>query len=963
MEIVIASPGMKFGPETLGHKSLGGSETAALSLAKALKVKGHMVTVFCNLPEPGQPDYIQSGTIGDDDVRYLSLDGYQPFITTTEVDLLIASRSAELLHLNHQARYAVLWTHDLATIKGTMPILQGSGWNFNEIWCVSDWHRRQYAEVTGYPIDFIKVLPNGVNEYPTGVIPRDPNTLLYAARPERGLEAMVRPGGIMDYLGGGWKLEVCMYDNRPPHMESYYAWLFSMCEQNPRVKFIGSLRQDQLRDRMNSVGAYVYPTAFEETSCIMAQEAMSVGTPFVTTREGALPETLGGYGNFYDGTAGWNSDEFCKEFARLISESVFGDSTAAQPPHHRLWIEVAGLVEGLFGNLSSAPQQLFSRLWGMVETSDVIPAISLWQHTEDKERHPWCQRLMSRVEMLYPYLFGRETFAEYYERYFLNEDAKGARVRRSQVGSQRFEQIASEIAKLPAGASVMDYGCAEGVIILDLAARFPDKSFMGVDFAQSNVELCRKYALEMGLTNALFCVGNTESFLPKPQNVYDAVICTEVLEHCIKPWQVISILEDNIRIGGRVIITVPMGNWEAIGLYSRVQYWWRAHIWSIDKWMLREMFADKEGARMLALPQGATHEGRSLGHLLFCYDADHKPVHPIKAMDKAARLRSVQTATACIITNQYESLAKTLNSLSRNVPCIKVCIQPSECYVIICTILEDYKIANPWVDLEYSLAPHIRVDQYGFDDARNDSIKGVETDWVLWIDSDEYLSGDLPRYLRPNAFDAYSIHQHHFTVDPRGTPAMLDKPARLFRTDREFKFYGKVHEHAEKGVNGGPGFCMILADVDIGHTGYVNESVRRARFDRNFPLLEWDHRVNPERRLGKFLWLRDILHRMRYAIDNRSPSNARLLAEEAVSYYKEHWQGDMIPGMGGENAYHYYSEAIQYLGRGESIALSFKMDGDVIDVSGAFESADDLADAVRSAAKGRFAKLASKYIR
>jgi hypothetical protein len=148
MEIVIASPGMPFGPETLTHRSLGGSETAALSLAKELKARGHIVTVFCNLPDPSRVDHIPPGQLGSDGVRYIGMDSYSQFITTTEVDLLIVSRSPELAHLNHQARHCVLWTHDVATVTGTMPSLQATGWNINEIWCVSEWHRQQYAEVT-----------------------------------------------------------------------------------------------------------------------------------------------------------------------------------------------------------------------------------------------------------------------------------------------------------------------------------------------------------------------------------------------------------------------------------------------------------------------------------------------------------------------------------------------------------------------------------------------------------------------------------------------------------------------------------------------------------------------------------------------------------------------------------------------------------------------------------------------
>jgi hypothetical protein len=50
MQIIIACGSMPFGPNTPSCKSLGGSETAALMLAKALGARGHDVAMFCNLP-------------------------------------------------------------------------------------------------------------------------------------------------------------------------------------------------------------------------------------------------------------------------------------------------------------------------------------------------------------------------------------------------------------------------------------------------------------------------------------------------------------------------------------------------------------------------------------------------------------------------------------------------------------------------------------------------------------------------------------------------------------------------------------------------------------------------------------------------------------------------------------------------------------------------------------------------
>jgi len=962
LEIVIVHGGMPFGPETQKHKSLGGSESAALNLAKKLRERDHIVTVFTNLPEAGRPDHFPSGGLGADRVRYVHLEQYPAFITSTEVDLLIGMRSPEVFKLNHQARRAVLWVHDLATYNGPSKALADIAWNIDEIWCVSDFQAEQWAEVTGYPRERIAVLRNAILPQPD-IIPfgRSKNQLLYAARPERGLEALVRPGGIMARLPE-FKLVACTYDNFHPSMKPLYDRLFGWMQQLPNAEFVGSLTNAQLRQLMYDSAAYVYPTEFEETSCIIAQEAMDARLPFLYSPRGALPETLGSYGNTFHSDHPWNSDEYCEDWARFIRNTMsdhemFPREPGDNPGYFRFWEDAAKDVETLFYAMEGRDHNAFSRAWSLIEDSDIVAAKEYMDHFG--RDNPGIHKLKQQLAELYPYLYGRESFADYYERYFVREDSKGARQRRSMVGNPRFEVISQSLADLAPGATVLDYGCAEGVIILDLAQHYPNFNFIGVDFAGSNVELCQRYAREMGLRNVEFYKGSTDDFPVIPR--VDATICTEVLEHVERPWDTIYFLETRTKVGGKIIITVPMGPWESIGLRDKDQFQWRAHIWHINKWMLRTMFAEKEGCSMQSLPGGAMPDGRALGHTLFTYVADHRPVKAVSPFQKAMRHRVRETVTAAMIVNDTDMLMRTLKSLKDQVQVIRVVTHSPAAVYEVDGILTRYCRDHPWIFAETFAGPEIKPRKYGFDDARNDSVRGVYTDWVLWIDSDEYISGDFRRYLRHNAFDSYAITQHHFTCDPRGAPAQMDRPARLYRVNRGFTFFGKVHEHAEKGFNNGPGFCMMLGDVDLGHVGYVNENTRRARFSRNFPLMEWDHEVNPTRHLSKFLWLRDIVHRMRYFMEVGDPGQAHSLAQEAVQYYEDKWTSITAPGMGGEMAYKYYSEALAFLGRGTAIAVQLDISGEATTITGVFENEEKLAHLIKDVVKDKFKARNSPY--
>ena len=59
----------------------------------------------------------------------------------------------------------------------------------------------------------------------------------------------------------------------------------------------------------------------------------------------------------------------------------------------------------------------------------------------------------------------------------------------------------------------------------------------------------------------------------------DVVTMLAVLEHVEKPWELATFVESKVKTGGRIILTVPYGPWEAIGLYDTKKYFWRAHVW------------------------------------------------------------------------------------------------------------------------------------------------------------------------------------------------------------------------------------------------------------------------------------------------------------------------------------------------------------------------------------------------
>lgn len=985
MEIVIAAGGMPFGPNTLTHKSLGGSETAVLMLAKQLRQKGHYVTVFCQLPEQGQPDFVHNGEECEDGVRWVHINNFQNFASATQIDLLIASRDPRLVAVPSQAKKKVLWCHDIATHRGLGLALDQIGWAFDEIWAVSKWYAKQIHKVTGYPKKRIKVVTNGIVPVETIPAPRSEYQLVYAARPERGLVNLIREGGIMERLPE-YELKVAMYAHFPEDMRDFYEWVFARMEAMPNVEMVGGLPQQQMRQLIHDSAAYIYPTQFEETSCILARECIEQGTPMLTTRVGALPETLGDCGIFFEDYSNVHSepgdDDWCAAFAEFVSDtlshwSLVDDKRDYMKDRKDLYWDTA--CNQVLDLAKPEDTKLFSKAWSLVQDGDVIPAYALL--TAQKKLDAPSFQLSRQIEQFYPFILDEsdpnyETLASYYKRFYafkkpeINYGIDYAR------GNDRFNAIKEAVAKYTKpGDNIVEYGCGEGHISGPLAKDFPDRTFIAFDQVQQNVDMVNAFDADFGTSNLkAHRVDTPQDAMQIAGLNFDLAICVEVLEHCVRPWEVATAVEDLVKPHGRVVITTPIGAWEPLTFEKKKHEWmWRNHIWHLDKAAARDMFGNKPDFQMMSLVSGHDErDGRVIGQLFYTFEADHREIKPLLPMKKAlidAHHRQT-IAVAAICMNDENTIMQMLHSLDRKVQFVQFAMGPStdRTRELIETFFDDHPhMGHKIIDVQKIEPPTEQngelVGGFGFDDARNASIEGLyETfDWVLWMDTDEYLSGQISKYLRHNHLDGYLVPQHHFTVAPRGAPVQIDRPARLMRSSAGYIARGHIHEHFEI-AKGGPGNCYMPPDIDLGHVGYVNEGVRQNRFQRNWPFLCWDHETDPERKLHKFLWFRDIIHRMRWVLNEGNREGAIALAREAETYYDDNWKDMASFGMGTLQAIQYLSEARKFLGRGTAVKVDIQIDeNQSATIEGHFVNSDEITRVVKQMLDPEFKRRGSKY--
>lgn len=322
MRVAIIGYGMPFDSDTLERDGLGGSETAQLCMGKELAKLGVDVWQYCNLT-PGIMPGVQA-----DGVEYRTLDDLPGM---PQVDAAIICRQPGYIqYVGGKATKKYLWIQDFAT-DDQPPVMPRVSDGYEAIFAVSLWQARQWTrtmlprfgdERADLPRFWVTI--NAISRVNSRrPKARTPGQLVFASRPERGLWPLVRPGGIMERLPE-FHLMVAGYNDRPSEYAPFYAAIDEMVAARPNVTRLGSLNARNLRELLAASEAYVMPTPYRETSCIMGRECIEQLTPMVITpmeSSGALPETLGEC-QVIGSIEPYDSDKFCQEFADVTRRLV-----------------------------------------------------------------------------------------------------------------------------------------------------------------------------------------------------------------------------------------------------------------------------------------------------------------------------------------------------------------------------------------------------------------------------------------------------------------------------------------------------------------------------------------------------------------------------------------------------------------------------------------------------------------
>jgi glycosyltransferase involved in cell wall biosynthesis len=282
-------------PRSIDDGGIGGSETAAVCMARELVRAGNEVIVISEC----QREEILEG------VRYVPYREAMSRIAEFACDVMIVSRQAETVLSNWPSKVSFLWVHDI-NVGGVSANLNNALVRFDKIFCLSNWHKNFFLQC--YPQihpSTVIVTRNGIDvDRFKNAHPKMGNKIIYSSSPDRGLEnllgmlpaikAQVPDVELNVYYGFTTWLSMAQSSGNAAFKQralDLEALLMKSVDEG-NVKYHGRVGQKVLAKAFMESKLWTFPTNFTETYCITAIEAQAAGCVPVTTYLAALAETI-----------------------------------------------------------------------------------------------------------------------------------------------------------------------------------------------------------------------------------------------------------------------------------------------------------------------------------------------------------------------------------------------------------------------------------------------------------------------------------------------------------------------------------------------------------------------------------------------------------------------------------------------------------------------------------------------
>jgi SAM-dependent methyltransferase len=180
-----------------------------------------------------------------------------------------------------------------------------------------------------------------------------------------------------------------------------------------------------------------------------------------------------------------------------------------------------------------------------------------------------------------------EAFEKYIEHgaYHWREIGRGL-LSHNAFTAERYRVVADR-AELSDGFRVLDYGCGDGALLGVVHKRHPGKALdlHGFDPNELAVHLARETLAQhrVPATVHTSLAGILDGF-------FDAVLCTEVIEHASAPESLLCEIARVLKPGGRLVMTTPIRLTEFPGDPNHVREWFPEEFGQLfprDRWAVK----------------------------------------------------------------------------------------------------------------------------------------------------------------------------------------------------------------------------------------------------------------------------------------------------------------------------------------------------------------------------------------